>query len=127
MPIPKNGILDSIINRRVFKSILSRIGLRDIWTAANGKEALEVLDTIPLPHILLIDLQMPVMDGFEMLKVLKGRSIDSLCVSCTADWSRTSECVQAGFDRQLRKPVVFNEMFEFLSDLIIDDPERYKY
>ena len=117
---------DSIVNQKVFKNILSRIGLDDIWTAANGQEALDVLEIIPLPHIMLIDLQMPVMDGFELLAILRERQTQSLCVSCTADWSRTADCVQAGFDRQLRKPIVFNDMLQFLSKLVIDDPERYK-
>ncbi|MEJ7735466.1 MAG: response regulator [Polyangiaceae bacterium] len=42
-----------------------------VYAAADGKEALAVLARVPTPHAILLDLQMPVMDGWELLARLK--------------------------------------------------------
>lgn len=39
----------------------------EVKTARNGKEALEKLETIPAPGVILLDLKMPVMDGWQFL------------------------------------------------------------
>jgi CheY-like chemotaxis protein len=41
-----------------------------VFTAANGQEALDVLSTIPKPCLILLDLMMPVMNGWEFSKAL---------------------------------------------------------
>lgn len=44
-----------------------------VETAANGKEALELLDRIPAPAVMLLDLMMPVMSGWQTLEKLRDR------------------------------------------------------
>ena len=43
-----------------------------VWTARNGSEALEVLKDRPAPCLILMDLMMPVMNGWELRKALKA-------------------------------------------------------
>ena len=57
--------------RETLRFVLEDAGY-PVYTAENGREALEVLgDAHPLPGLILLDLMMPVMSGDEMLKALK--------------------------------------------------------
>jgi CheY-like chemotaxis protein len=51
----------------VMKSALARGGY-DVKTATSGRRALELLETEPLPDLLILDLNMPEPDGFELLR-----------------------------------------------------------
>src|SRR5260370_35631662 len=42
------------------------------YAAANGAEALEVLDRVPKPGLVLLDLMMPVMDGYQFLEIFRA-------------------------------------------------------
>lgn len=57
--------------RETLADILELEGYR-VATAANGKEALEQLRSQPLPHVILLDLRMPVMDGQTFRKAQQG-------------------------------------------------------
>lgn len=54
----------------IFKYAIKRQGYR-IYTAANGREGIESLHTIPKPGLILLDLMMPVMNGWEFLDELE--------------------------------------------------------
>jgi len=61
---------DEFINQEILKEIL--IKEYEVITASNGKEALEVLNTSVKPiSLILLDLNMPIMDGFTLIKELK--------------------------------------------------------
>lgn len=59
--------------RSSFAFMLQAEGYQTL-TAANGKEALDLLRTIDPPCLILLDLLMPVMDGVQFLSVLRGGS-----------------------------------------------------
>jgi CheY-like chemotaxis protein len=61
---------DEFINHVILKEIL--IKEYEVITASNGKEALDVLNTSVKPiSLILLDLNMPIMDGFTFIKELK--------------------------------------------------------
>ena len=61
---------DEFINQEILKEIL--IKEYEVITASNGKEALDVLNTSVKPiSLILLDLNMPIMDGFTLIKELK--------------------------------------------------------
>ena len=63
---------DTEINRIVLITMLKNMGYSRIHTAKNGKQALEIIDTLSdVPILILLDLLMPEMDGYEMLRFLK--------------------------------------------------------
>ena len=78
-----------------------------VSTARHGKEALELLRTTPLPNVVLLDLMMPIMDGWqmraEMLADPKLAAIPVIIVSGAADMQDGSDLLKAA--RVLTKPV----------------------
>lgn len=79
-----------------------------VKTAANGAEGLEVLKNF-LPNLILLDLSMPVMDGWEMRKRVKSnpdtRHILVVALSAHAMAGDKERVLEAGFDGYLSKPI----------------------
>ncbi|MEJ7138410.1 EAL domain-containing response regulator [Amphibiibacter pelophylacis] len=68
---------DSVPQRQHAVRLCEQIGFTDIWQCGNGQEALDLLasDRLPrLPHLLLLDLSLPGMDGIEILVELGLRN-----------------------------------------------------
>jgi two-component system, sensor histidine kinase and response regulator len=80
----------------------------EVYYASNGEEALASLDTFN-PDIILLDLMMPIMDGLEVCKRLKlmrkWRSIPIIMVTAAAGKSVLAQCLEAGADDFINKPV----------------------
>jgi two-component system response regulator CpxR len=75
-----------------------------VFTAANGKEALDVLHKIPSPGLILLDLMMPVMNGWEFVEAFKQeaswRGIPIVILTAFADKGQMLDQL-----RILKKPV----------------------
>jgi CheY-like chemotaxis protein len=56
--------------RTILKDALEWEGYR-VYTAANGKEGMEILLEMPTPNLILLDLMMPVMNGWEFANALQ--------------------------------------------------------
>jgi CheY-like chemotaxis protein len=85
------------------------------FTAENGKHALEVLQHMPLPCVVLLDLMMPVMDGHAFLSEVRARP--ELCsqlhvVICTASTNLPS--LAPPVEGILRKPFETDDLLEVL-------------
>ena len=99
---------DSDMNRQVFKGILGYMGL-DVNFANNGVEALKRLKE-EVFDLLIVDIQMPGMSGFEVINrcksLLSGKSRMPIVV-VTGDVTKEvkDECKELGVDRFLSKPV----------------------
>lgn len=67
---------DSLFQRELISALLQGIGIHDIWQAQDGREALALLQQHqgPLP-LLVVDLEMPGMDGIELLQCLAEEKI----------------------------------------------------
>ncbi|MCW5942930.1 MAG: response regulator [Fimbriimonadaceae bacterium] len=93
-------------NREVLARYLRRMGHR-VRGAAGGREALEMVGEAP-PDVVLLDVMMPEMDGFEVLKRLKGdettREVPVLMVSALDQLETVVACIQAGAEDYLPKP-----------------------
>jgi len=90
---------------RMFRRRLKKIGL-DIHTAVNGKLGLEMATQLQ-PDMILMDIRMPVMDGYEMVNTLRTEGYQKLIVACTASvHAQDSEATMiAGCDYFIAKPV----------------------
>ncbi len=94
-------------NRKLFRAILSKRGY-DLIEAENGQEAVN-LARKRKPDLILMDIQMPVMDGIEAMKTLKGDD-DTAIIPI---WALTSlgmpgdeeRIRNAGCDEYIMKPI----------------------
>ncbi|PMB20188.1 response regulator [Fischerella thermalis CCMEE 5319] len=116
---------DNIINQRLLGNILSKYGYK-FDVAGNGKEAIEKA-TVNRYDLILMDLHMPVMDGFTCLEYI--RSSNNLATTkhvkvaaVTADvMPETMErCKSAGFDMVIKKPMDLYQLINILKSLADD-------
>ena len=95
---------DSQLTRRILKTILEADGHEAI-EASSGGAALEMIDS-HVPDCVLLDLLMPDMSGFDVLKTLNDKGISIPVVVVTADIQETARerCIQMGAVDFLNKP-----------------------
>lgn len=96
--------------RNVF-ALSSYLGAQNmlVIVARNGEEALEMMAGEPRPDIVLLDMMMPIMDGYETLKVRGGtkqlKDIPVIAVTAKAMKGDRERCLEAGADDYMSKPV----------------------
>ena len=84
---------DSVVQRRHAVGVFRSLGIEMIYEAGSGGEALDLLAMLVLPpDLLIIDLEMPGMDGIELIQQLKLRGIDIPLIVASA---RESVLIQA--------------------------------
>jgi two-component system, response regulator YesN len=112
---------------------LVRLGLKTTinWTdngfliigdAKNGKEAIELFDKFD-PDILLTDIKMPLMDGFELIQTLKGRkkSLKIVILSHYDDFAYAQEALKLGASEYILKSDLSSEsLLEILKKLSVE-------
>ena len=64
---------DHALLRKAINFRLTKLGYKVIMEAENGKDFLDKLDCTPTPHLCLLDINMPVMNGFETATRLKQK------------------------------------------------------
>ncbi|WNC73435.1 ATP-binding protein [Thalassotalea psychrophila] len=96
---------DHADNLKLITRLLSHLGL-DVITAENGLQAIEQY-FIHQPELILLDIQMPEMDGIEALNKLRqqGCEVPILALTANAMAHEIREYLQQGFDGHLKKPI----------------------
>lgn len=105
-------------NRELIKVVLSEVGIQ-IETADNGQRALDAADG-QVFDVILMDVQMPVMDGYQAAKLMRERNLGMPIVAMTADAMSGAEqkCLDAGFSDYMAKPVDIDLLIEWLADAL---------
>ncbi len=101
---------DNAVNQMVARRMLERLGL-DCQCAVNGEEALALIDTTPF-DLVLMDCQMPVMDGFTATRRLREKEamtgrprLPVIAMTANAMKGDRELCLDAGMDDYIAKPV----------------------
>lgn len=92
-------------NLRIIARILTSMGL-EVLTAVNGREAVELYDNNK-PSLILLDIQMPEMDGIEAYDILRQKGCEAPIIALTANAMshEIDEYLALGFDGHLKKPI----------------------
>jgi len=103
---------DEPASRFIFQTILTDEGY-DVITCENGAECVEFARK-EKPDVILLDIQMPIMDGYEVLKVLKSdvetKDIPAIIISANADPQNIKKAFDHGAMEFIPKPVNIEEL-----------------
>jgi putative two-component system response regulator len=103
---------DSRANLALVKSILSKAGSFEYLEACNGKEALAILENTSDVDIVLLDLEMPVMNGIEALRFIKSndRTRDIPVIVVTSNKTEVYKALALGANDFVTKPYDYEEL-----------------
>jgi CheY-like chemotaxis protein/HPt (histidine-containing phosphotransfer) domain-containing protein len=109
---------DNPVNQKVAIRQLERLGFA-ADAVANGVEAIEALSRVPY-DIVLMDLQMPEMDGIEATRIIRqaekdGGRVPIVALTANALEGDRDRCLAAGMDDYLSKPIVESELRRVLA------------
>jgi PAS domain S-box-containing protein len=107
-------------NRQLLLRLLNPLGF-ELKEASNGKEAIEVWETFE-PHLIWMDMRMPVLDGYEATKQiktqLKGQATAIIALTASTLEEQRAVILSAGCDDFVRKPfreqVIFDKIAQYL-------------
>lgn len=95
----------------------------NVTTMENGLAAISWLQQGNLPDLVITDLEMPEMDGFELIKRIKGSGVFSdipiIVLSCRDSSSDRVECLRLGADDYMVKPFNPEELLIRVDKLLI--------
>lgn len=111
---------DNATNRDVCSRLLQRLGV-DAITAADGTDALTL---VAAEHfdLILMDMQMPKLDGLSASRMLRERGVRAPIVGLTANayQSDRDACLAAGMDEHLAKPITRQKLSDLLRRYLAD-------
>ncbi|HAZ46363.1 MAG TPA: histidine kinase [Cyanobacteria bacterium UBA11369] len=117
---PKYRILvvdDSDINRQLLVQLISPLGF-EVQEASNGTEAIEIWQSWS-PHLIWMDMLMPVMDGYEATKRIKsttkGQATAVIALTASVLEEQRAIVLSAGCDDFVRKPFQQQAIFEIMA------------
>ena len=111
---------DNATNRELFRELLEARGY-DVDEASDGPEALRMLEQTQ-PDILLLDIGMPVLDGFAVVRAIRENprlaALPVLAVTAYAMQGDRERILTSGFDGYLSKPINAKSLAEELERLL---------
>ena len=111
---------DNAVNREIAQEVLRGAGIT-IFEAKNGQEALQLCKQRPLPYdLVLMDLEMPVMDGMTATRHLREREklspwrLPIIAMTAHNGVDEVAACLEAGMNDHTVKPIILSQLFATL-------------
>jgi CheY-like chemotaxis protein len=108
---------DDVRNIFALSSVLERRGMT-VLTAGTGREAIDTLESTPDLGIVLMDIMMPEMDGYETMQVIRQnpsfRRLPIIALTAKAMKGDREKCLEAGASEYLAKPVNTEQLLSAL-------------
>jgi CheY-like chemotaxis protein len=117
--IGKTALLVDDDARNIFalSSMLERRGMR-VLAATTGKEAIQLVESSPEVHIVLMDIMMPEMDGYQTIAAIRSNSafqrLPIIALTAKAMRGDRERCLEAGASEYLAKPVNTEQLLSTL-------------
>ncbi|HZJ37238.1 MAG TPA: response regulator, partial [Gillisia sp.] len=116
---------DNPVNKFLAKTIIRKaLSNANILEVENGLEAVEIYKNVPV-DLILMDIQMPIMSGFEATQKIRSLESKDRHVPIVALTARTlkgeqERCVEFGMDDYITKPVIFNTIRDIIQTYLIE-------
>jgi len=113
---------DNFVNQKLAVKILEKMG-HFVSVASNGREVLEVLKNDDF-QLVLMDIQMPDMDGFEATKAIRenekisGAYVPIIAMTAHAMIGYKERCLDVGMDGYISKPISSRELERVIDDTL---------
>jgi len=108
---------DDVRNIFALSSVLERRGMT-VLTAGTGREAIDMLEATPDIAIVLMDIMMPEMDGYETMRVIRQntlfRRLPIIALTAKAMKGDREKCLEAGASEYIAKPVNTDQLLSGL-------------
>ena len=108
---------DDMRNVFALSRLLEQRGLK-VVKAEDGRKALEALEANPDLDIVVMDIMMPVMDGFEAMQKIRAQArfqnLPIIALTAKAMTGDQERCIEAGANDYLAKPVDIKRLFSML-------------
>jgi two-component system, sensor histidine kinase and response regulator len=119
---------DHPINQEIAREILERSGAL-VTIAGNGHEAVQAVLQAEHPFdLVLMDIQMPVMDGFQATALIReessGKTLPIIAMTANALSDERERCLNAGMSDHIAKPIDLEELFQVLNKWLSRVPVR---
>jgi len=120
---------DNMVNRKLAQRLLEHQG-HHVMAAEDGQEALRMLERNPV-DVVLMDVQMPGMDGLEATRTIRereaggGKHLPIVALTAHAMAGDREECLAAGMDAYVSKPIQVRELLRVLQELAGTEAEPY--
>jgi HAMP domain-containing protein/signal transduction histidine kinase/CheY-like chemotaxis protein len=108
---------DDLRNIFALTAVLEREQMQ-VFYAENGKDAIASLERIPLVNVVLMDIMMPEMDGYETMRRIRGmdqfKSLPIIALTAKAMKGDREKCIEAGASDYIAKPVDPEQLLSLL-------------
>jgi len=110
---------DSRTIRNIQKNVLKQLGHEDIIDAEDGVVALRLFNEQP-PDLMLVDWNMPNMDGITLIRKIRevNKTIPMIMCTTEAEKSRVLEAIKAGVNNYIVKPFTAESLNEKISQTL---------
>ncbi|XP_027349099.1 two-component response regulator 24-like [Abrus precatorius] len=107
---------DDMVIRMIHRKMLSSAGVQN-EVVENGKEAVDIHHSGQSFDLILMDRDMPIMNGIEATKKLRSMGVDSMIagVSARAVEAQVREFMEAGLDEYLEKPLTLSKLTSIIN------------
>jgi CheY-like chemotaxis protein len=105
---------DNIVGRDELGKMFKRMGF-DVILALNGKDAVTICDNDPMIEVVLMDGEMPIMNGNTATRLIKKSRPNLIIIAVTGNDDIEKTYQEVGYDSYVEKPVFFDKFTSLLA------------